>query len=59
MPTKKRIPNRGPTWAQKKREIIAAISALAKAQKDLAKAQAQLRKVLEKAPGTSPAVDSP
>jgi translation initiation factor 1 (eIF-1/SUI1) len=59
MPTKKRISKRGPTWAQKKREIVAAISALAKAQKDLAKAQAQLRKVLATAPGTSPAVDPP
>jgi len=59
MPTKKRSSSRGPTWAQKKREIIAAISALAKAQKDLAKAQTQLRKVLEKPPGTSPVVDPP
>ena len=59
MPTKKRIKSRGPTWAQKKREIIAALSALAKAQKELAKAQAQLKKVLEKPPGGSDGIDHP
>jgi hypothetical protein len=59
MPTKKRIPSRGPTWAQKKKQIVAAITALAKAQKEVAKAQAQLKKVLEKPPGGSDGVDHP